>query len=151
MLYLSLGSNLGDRRANLSAAVRLIGERIGKVTEKSGIIETEPWGFVSDNPFLNQAIAVETDMESIDILTETQAIERELGRRKKTDGGHYSDRCIDIDLLLYNDRMIRDGRLQLPHPLMHLRRFVLEPLAEIAPDAIHPGLKKSVRELLETL
>ena len=151
MLYLSLGSNLGNRRENIGTAVRLVGERIGKVTAESAVIETEPWGYVSDHPFMNQVIAVETDMEPNDILTQTQSIEREMGRRKKSTDGHYSDRCIDIDLLLYGDRIVRTDRLRLPHPLMHLRRFVLEPLAEIAPDAIHPELQKSIGELLETL
>lgn len=151
MLYLSLGSNLGDRRRNLSTAIRLISERIGRISMISDIIETEPWGFSSSNMFLNQAVAVEAHDTPENILEQTQAIEREMGRLEKSHNGIYKDRAIDIDLLLYDDMIVNTERLTLPHPKMAQRRFVLEPLAMIAPYAVHPILKKNIKELLDSL
>ena len=151
MTYLSLGSNLGDRIDNLEMAVSLIGRKIGHVVAKSDVIETEPWGFESDNRFLNQAIAVETSLEPEQLLEATQAIEKECGRSGKSIGGNYSDRVIDIDILLMDQLTMSTDRLTIPHPLMTKRRFVLEPLSGIAPDLIHPVSGMTVSELLEQL
>ena len=161
-VYVGLGTNLGDKEQNLKVAVQKIEEQIGKVVSLSAFYITAPWGFTSENSFLNAAACVETELSPLDVLQKTQSIERELGRTKKSVNGAYSDRLIDIDLLLYGDAVVEEdfdvpgaeGRkvhLSLPHPLMHERRFVMEPLAEVAPDVVHPILKKTFRELLASL
>ena len=130
-VYLGLGSNLGDKAWNLSEAIRLIGERVGQVLRQSSFIETEPWGFQSDNSFLNAVILCETDKTPREVLLLTQQIERDMGRRQKSVSVGYIDRTIDIDILLYDDLTIDEPDLQIPHPLMHQRDFVMRPLEEI--------------------
>ena len=135
-LFLSLGSNLGDREQTLHRAIALIGERIGTVQRVSSFIETEPWGFQSEHPFLNAACMVLTKLSPIECLEATQQIERELGRRTKSHDGIYHDRPIDIDLLLYDDLHISTPTLTLPHPRMQERDFVMIPLREIMDPAV---------------
>ena len=130
-VYLGLGSNLGDRKENLACAIRLIGERVGKVLRVSSFIETEPWGFESQNTFVNAVILCETTLTPRQVLRTTQKIEREMGRKKKSTDGGYADRCIDIDILLYDDLRVDEPDLQIPHPLMMKRDFVMIPLREI--------------------
>ena len=130
-VYLSLGSNLGDRKDNLAQAIRLIGERVGEVLRKSSFIETKPWGFESDNLFVNACVLCETTLTPRQVLRATQKIERELGRTHKSVNGHYADRLIDIDILLYDDLRVDEPDLQIPHPLMLERDFVMIPLGEI--------------------
>ena len=130
-LYLSLGSNLGDRAENLRRAIALIGERVGAVQRVSSFIETEPWGFESKNRFLNAAVMVLTTLSPEECLKTTQQIERELGRKSKSRNGNYHDRPIDIDLLLYGDLKLSTPKLTIPHPRMHERDFVMIPLREI--------------------
>ena len=130
-IYLGLGSNLGNRKENLAYAIRFIGERVGKVLRVSSFIETEPWGFESENTFVNAVILCETDLTPRQLLGATQKIEREMGRQKKSTDGGYSDRCIDIDILLYDDLREDEPDLQIPHPLMLKRDFVMIPLREI--------------------
>lgn len=145
-LYLSLGSNLGDRQQLLHDAIEMIGERVGTVEAVSNFVETEPWGFVSTKPFINAAIRVSTAYDAWKILAITQQIERELGRSHKSVDGVYHDRTIDIDLLLLHpvgtpkqmiiideERLVgrRIQKLTLPHPLMQQREFVMTPLREI--------------------
>ena len=130
-IYLGLGSNLGNRKENLAYAIRFIGERVGKVLRVSSFIETEPWGFESENTFVNAVILCETDLTPRQLLGATQKIEREMGRQKKSTDGGYSDRCIDIDILLYYDLRVDEPDLQIPHPLMLKRDFVMIPLREI--------------------
>lgn len=129
-VYLGLGTNLGDREANIRQAIQLIGERVGAVVRQSSLIETEPWGFESPNIFLNAVILCETEQTPRQVLRLTQQIERDMGRRKKT-GRQYKDRPIDIDILLYDDITINEPDLKIPHPLMHERDFVMIPLNEI--------------------
>lgn len=130
-VYLGLGSNLGDKVWNLSEAIRLIAERVGQVVRQSSFIETEPWGFRSDNTFLNAVILCETDKTPREVLLLTQQIERDMGRRKKSVSVGYIDRTIDIDILLYDDLTVDEPDLKIPHPLMHQRDFVMRPLEEI--------------------
>lgn len=130
-LFLGLGSNTGNREALLRKAIARIAQRIGNVARTSSFIETAPWGFNSENPFINAACLVETELTPLECLEETQKIERELGRTEKTQNGIYHDRPIDIDLLRYDNLSINTERLTLPHPLIHERDFVKIPLAEI--------------------
>ena len=138
-LYLGLGSNMGDRRQNIEKAVALIGERVGEVVRQSSLMETEPWGFASDNLFLNGVVLCQTELSPREVLQATQKIEREMGRKKSVKRGansqlstrHYQDRPIDIDILLYDDLCIDEPDLKIPHPLMEQRDFVMIPLREI--------------------
>ena len=149
--YLALGTNLGERRENIETALRLIGERIGKVEAVSACHETEPVGFESDNLFLNAVAQVTTELEPEQVLEETERMEREMGRDTKSEGGQYADRIIYIDLLSYDALQIHTERLQLPHPAIAERRFVLEPLCEIAPELVLPGEELNVKQLLDRL
>ena len=136
-VFLGLGSNLGDRQAHLTQAISLIAEKVGSVIRQSSFIETEPWGFESENKFLNGVILVETTLTPRQLLRATQKIERELGRKKHISHlspltSHlYKDRPIDIDILLYDDLTIDEPDLKIPHPLMQQRDFVMIPLKEI--------------------
>jgi 2-amino-4-hydroxy-6-hydroxymethyldihydropteridine diphosphokinase len=145
--YLSLGSNVGDREQHLREAIRRL-ESAGRVISISSFYETEPVEFTEQPWFLNCAIGLETSRTPEQLMASLLAIEQAMGRRRKVKKG---PRTIDIDILLFGDRMINSRTLTIPHPAMHQRRFVLEPLAEIAPQVRHPRLKKSVRELLDAL
>ena len=136
--YLALGSNLGDKRANLSRAVTLIRERVGRVVCLSRFYETEPWGYASANTYLNAALEVETTLSPQEVL-------------KKSMNREYFDRPIDIDLLLMDDIVVETDVLTLPHPLMHERLFVMEPMVEIAPTVMHPVLQKTICEIFNSL
>ena len=133
-VYLGLGTNLGDKEANLKAAIEEIRKRVGEVTSLSAFHASEPWGFTSENTFLNAVCCLSTDFSPIEVLRLTQDIERTLGRLKKSVDGQYSDRLIDIDILLYDNLHIDTPELTIPHPLMWERDFVMIPLHEIAPD-----------------
>ena len=126
-----MGTNLGDKRKNIAEAIKNIGELVGDVVRQSALYETEPWGFRSDNRFVNAAVCVDTQLSPRRLLEVTQRIEREMGRTLKSDGGEYHDRIIDIDILLYGDLHIDEPDLKIPHPLMHERDFVMTPLNEI--------------------
>jgi 2-amino-4-hydroxy-6-hydroxymethyldihydropteridine diphosphokinase len=130
-VYLGLGSNLGDKCLHLRTAINEIEKRIGHVECQSAFVETEPWGFESDNTFVNAVVRVDTALSPLDLLKETQTIEREMGRTHKTVDGKYSDRIIDIDILLYGDVEINLPELVVPHPRMHERDFVMKPLEEV--------------------
>ena len=145
--YLALGTNIGNKRRNMITAAALLAERVGDVLALSGFYETEPWGFQSENTFLNAALQLETALSPLELLKATQEIEIEMGRTQKSNGA-YHDRIIDIDILLYEDLVLQTPELTLPHPLMHERLFVMGPLAEIAPNVIHPVFKKPVISLL---
>lgn len=126
-----MGTNLGDKRKNIAEAIKNIGELVGDVVRQSALYETEPWGFRSDNRFVNAAVCVDTQLSPRRLLEVTQRIEREMGRTLKSDGGEYHDRIIDIDILLYGGLHIDEPDLKIPHPLMHERDFVMTPLNEI--------------------
>ena len=149
--YLGLGSNLGDKVENINVAVKKIEELIGRVVRQSALHLSAPWGFDSDNSFVNAVVACQTSLSPRQLLKATQTIEREMGRTEKSLNGVYHDRIIDIDILLYDDLIVQTRRLTIPHPLMHRRRFVLEPLAEIAYDMKIPGTEMSVGEMLKDL
>jgi 2-amino-4-hydroxy-6-hydroxymethyldihydropteridine diphosphokinase len=149
-VYLALGSNLGDRSWNLQKAIALIAEKIGVFSAISSVYETKAWGFESENDFLNMVVCVETGLSAQEVLRESQNIEKEIGRKEKTNHS-YQDRLIDIDLILYDDLVFKSETLELPHPLFHRRTFVLEPLNEIAPNQIHPVLQKTAKTLLSEL
>lgn len=133
-VYLSLGTNLGNRQDNLDSAIMLIAQEIGTIAAASDVIETQPWGFMSNNAFLNMAVKVYTELDALSVLHATQDIERRLGRTQKSVNGVYHDRIIDIDLLLYDDVRMETKELTLPHPHMWEREFVKVPLLQIAPE-----------------
>ena len=145
MIILSIGTNIGDRQANIANAITALAQ-IGKVVTVSPIYTSEPWGFESENGFYNIALILETTLSPLDLLYATQQIERDLGRTAKTTTS-YTDRIIDIDIIYYNNQTIDTQALTLPHKLMHKRNFVLYPLADIAPDWQHPILKLTATEL----
>lgn len=145
-VYLSLGSNLGNRDENLFRARQLIADKAGILQRISGLFETAPWGFESRNPFYNGCLSVTTSLEPLPLLDTLLGIEQEMGRIRNSAG--YSDRAIDIDILFYGDLLWEHPRLVIPHPDMENRRFVLVPLSEIAPELVHPALGITVREML---
>lgn len=148
-VFLGLGSNLGDKGENLYRAIKNIEERIGAVVSTSAFYITEPIGFDSCNQFLNAACKVQTKLSPLEILDITQIIEKEMGRKTKSNNKIYTDRTIDIDLLLFDNEVISNSRLILPHPHLHERSFVILPLAEIAGEYIHPVFQKTISQLKE--
>lgn len=145
-IFLLLGTNLGDRLKNLVAARTLIIKEVGPIIESSGVYETAAWGKVDQASFYNQVIKVETNEDPQHLLAQILDIEQRMGRVRDEKWG---PRIIDIDILFYHDLLINDLNLIVPHIGLPDRRFVLEPLNEIAPDLFHPGLQKTVRELLQ--
>jgi 2-amino-4-hydroxy-6-hydroxymethyldihydropteridine diphosphokinase len=146
-VYLSLGSNIGDRQQNLRTALEKLGA-LGEVKAVSSFYETEPVEYTAQPWFLNAAIALETELMPRQFLSRLAAIEHEMGRKRLIAKG---PRTIDLDILLFGHSIVDIPQLTIPHPAMHERRFVLEPLAEIAPDVRHPVFKKTVRELRDGL
>jgi len=143
-VFLGLGSNVGDRVANLRTAYDLIHRTIGKVAKYSHLYETEPWGNKEQEPFINQVIMINTTLDPRELLEAITKVERQMGRVKKEKWG---PRIIDVDILFYGKRIIRDKGLDIPHPELHKRAFVLVPLLELAPEFEHPMLKKAIDEL----
>jgi 2-amino-4-hydroxy-6-hydroxymethyldihydropteridine diphosphokinase len=145
-VYLLIGGNMGDREGFLSAARIKIAEHCGAVICQSSIYQTAAWGIEEQAPFLNQALEIDTHLNADELLTTILFIERLLGRKRQV---KYGPRIIDIDILLFNDEIIKSEGLTVPHPQMQSRRFVLLPLGEIAPNKVHPALQKSILQLLE--
>ncbi|MBQ8337418.1 MAG: 2-amino-4-hydroxy-6-hydroxymethyldihydropteridine diphosphokinase [Bacteroidaceae bacterium] len=146
-VYLGLGTNIGDKHDNLMRAIETLSLALGHYTALSSFVETEPWGFESENSFLNCVVAFKTDKSPTQLLDITESAERQLGRSAKSTGGVYSDRIIDIDILLYGEEIVDSERLKIPHPLMHERSFVMTPLCEIAPNALHPVFRRRVADI----
>ena len=148
--FLGIGSNEGERLANISTALRALNAVSGvRVTQMATIIETEPIGGPPQGPYLNTVAELETILSPSELLAALQEIERRLGRRPSSQ--RWAPRPLDLDVLLYDDRVSADPELTLPHPRMHERLFVLEPLAQLAPDVIHPVLQRSIADLLARL
>jgi 2-amino-4-hydroxy-6-hydroxymethyldihydropteridine diphosphokinase len=145
--YLSLGSNVGDRAANLDAAITRL-RALGEVVQISSIYETEPVEFTAQPWFLNCVVELDTEKTPQELMAAILEIEQQMGRRRTQEKG---PRSIDIDILLFGDSMVETKGLTIPHSSLHERRFVLEPLAEIAPEARHPRLKQAIQELRDAL
>jgi len=144
-VYFLLGGNIGNREELLSEAIRKMTFQLGECIETSSLYETEPWGFTHEQNFLNQVAVFESRLSALDILDRTQAIEKELGRIRKTT--QYCERTIDIDILFYGNELIEEERLTVPHPRIQERLFALCPLEELIPNYLHPKLQKSIKVL----
>ncbi len=143
--YIGIGSNLGNREENCQKAIALLIEKNIKITKRSSLYEIEAWGVKEQPRFINMAVEIETNLEPAELLKVIKEIENSMGRRE---GIRWGPRVIDLDVLLYDDLILKTGELEIPHPAIKDREFVLKPLSEIAPDKIHPILKKSIKTLL---
>ncbi|HBH60274.1 MAG TPA: 2-amino-4-hydroxy-6-hydroxymethyldihydropteridine diphosphokinase [Nitrospiraceae bacterium] len=147
-VYIGIGSNLGSREENCERAIRLLIAHGITITKRSSMIETKPWGFTEQSDFINMAIEIETTLAPEELLRLLKKIETEAGRLPSS---HWGPRAIDLDILLYDDLVINTPELEIPHPGIEQREFVLRPLSELAPNTMHPVLHKSIRELLDAL
>lgn len=147
-VYLLLGSNLGDRERNIERALSELERRGISIVKKSSLHNTSPWGYRKQPDFLNLAVECLTSLEPLNLLRVLKEIERDLGRKSTF---RYGPRVIDIDIILYEDIVLKTDELTIPHPMMHLREFVLKPLCEIAPNFVHPELGVTVIELFKRL
>jgi len=148
-VYISLGTNLGDKEQNLRTAIVQIEAMCGKVEQTSSIYSSAPWGFESFNNFLNQVVLIETLLSPKELMHSLLTIEKQLGRNRTSKTG-YQDRIIDLDILFYDNLLINEEGLIIPHPKLHERNFVLQPLLEIDPNFIHPLLNKSIFEIVNS-
>ncbi|PQJ09026.1 2-amino-4-hydroxy-6-hydroxymethyldihydropteridine diphosphokinase [Flavipsychrobacter stenotrophus] len=144
--YLSLGSNIGDRQALMTQALAMLEVTAGRVVKQSALYATKAWGITDQPDFLNMCAAIETDLSAQELLATILQTERNLGRERKIKWG---ERTIDIDILFYDDAIINEHDLIVPHPYIQDRRFILVPMAEIAPDLVHPVLNKTINRLLK--
>jgi 2-amino-4-hydroxy-6-hydroxymethyldihydropteridine diphosphokinase len=144
-VYIQLGSNIGERESFITKSMHKVEDDIGKIITASSIFETTAWGNENQNNFLNSVIEIKTPFDAFTILQKSQEIENNLGRERSDQWG---ERTIDIDILFYNNKIINTKELTVPHPLIQKRKFVLVPLSEIAPNYMHPILKKNISTLL---
>ena len=147
-VVLLLGSNIGDRHANLKNAISSVEQELGRIVQSSSVYETAPWGNIHQQYFLNQAIIISSELTSQELMNTIVSIEEKSGRVRKI---KWEPRIVDIDVLFFNNETISTKTLIVPHPGLHLRKFALIPLAELIPEYIHPVLKKSMTELLSEL
>lgn len=150
-VYISLGSNLGQKEQNINQAIILLNNSVGKIIKNSSIHFSEPWGFTSNNNFANKVIELLTELSPFELLNRTKLIEKKLGRTSKSINNIYTDRIIDIDILFYNDLILESENLTIPHKFIHEREFELIPLNEIACTYKHPIYNKTISKLLEEL
>ncbi len=148
IVYIGIGSNLGDRQKSCLRAIELLQERGIVITKKSSLYETEPWGYKDQPQFINMAIEGETEFNPKELLMVLKNIEREIGREESL---RWGPRKVDLDILLFDTIILTEDSLEIPHPLLHKRDFVLKPLCEIASDIHHPLLKMSISDLLQQL
>jgi len=146
-VYISLGSNRGKREENLQRSIELLNEKAGKVVQRSSVYETEPWQMTDSTNFLNQVVLLETALNADTLMDTILGIESALGRIRIAE--RYEPRTIDIDILFFNNDVLETEKVTVPHPHLHQRRFVLNPLSELAPGFIHPVLQKSMEQLLQ--
>jgi 2-amino-4-hydroxy-6-hydroxymethyldihydropteridine diphosphokinase len=146
-VFLGIGGNIGNKRLNFEKVHFWVEEELGKILCESSVYETVPWGFSSDENFWNQVFLIETELQPEEILVKINRIEKVFGRKRES--GKYTSREMDIDILYYEDLAVETEKLVIPHPHLSNRMFVLAPLAEIAPEFLHPVLKKTNRQLLE--
>lgn len=146
-VYLLIGGNLGNRFKLLDRAKKSLENNIGGIAKESSIYETAPWGFKAEQNFLNQVLIVSTKLKPDEVLEKCQFIEDLLGRKRLSK--QYASRTMDIDILFYNDEIINNNNLKIPHEHLQKRKFTLEPLVELTPDFIHPIIKKTLKEILE--
>ena len=149
-VFLSAGGNLNNTEEKFERLFSLLREKVGEIKRQSSYYQSEAWGFESEYPFVNIALEIQTELSPFELLQETQSIEKELGRTTKTSTS-YQDRTMDIDIIFYDNEIIKTKTLEIPHPRMHLRDFVLIPLNEICPNFVHPVLKKDIARLLSEL
>ncbi|HPA12575.1 MAG TPA: 2-amino-4-hydroxy-6-hydroxymethyldihydropteridine diphosphokinase [Bacteroidales bacterium] len=145
--YLLLGSNLGDKNHNLLKARTLIQSKEITLVRESAIYKTSPWGFDADEDFLNQVVEIATELDPMKLLNRLLEIEKQVGRKRKEIAG-YQSRILDVDILFFGSQVINTPKIIIPHPRLHLRRFTLVPMNELAPDLMHPVLNKTIAQLL---
>ncbi len=145
-VFLGTGGNIGNKHKNFDEVVKIINKELGEIIRSSSVYETPPWGFESENPFWNQVLLIKTEYSPTELLDQIEKIENRFGRIREK--GKYSSRKMDIDILFFDEEIINTETLTIPHPLLQKRLFVLVPLAEIAPDFVHPVLKKTSVEML---
>lgn len=146
-VYFLLGSNVRTKQQQINTAESMLSNAMGRIVRSSSVYETEPWGFEAEESFYNQVLICETTLSPEACLQNCLSIEKTMGRERIP--GTYSSRVIDIDILFYNQDVIKSEGLKIPHPRLHLRKFVLEPLNELSPDLVHPEMNKNIRQLLE--
>ncbi len=150
-VYISLGANLGNRIQTIERAYERINLTCGRIIQKSSFYKTPPWGFASDQEFINSVIAIETELDVFELLQFLKEIELSMGRNPRKKAGNYEDRLIDLDIIDYDQIVLETEFLKLPHDKMHLRNFVVIPLAEISPNWTHPITYESISYIINFL